>query len=81
MSMQFYLSPKKLEIKRTTYGLFNIVTEIGGLIKIVEAIANILITPISTFLYFLVLIRMLFLVETDDKDNILNENMDASHIC
>ena len=81
MSMQFYLSPKKLEIKRTTYGLFNIVTEIGGLIKIVEAIANILITPISTFLYFLVLIRMLFLVETDDKDNILSENMDASHIC
>ena len=81
MSMQFYLSPKKLEIKRTTYGLFNIVTEIGGLIKIVEAIANILITPISTFLYFLVLIRMLFLVETDDKDNILNENMDGSHIC
>ena len=81
MSMQFYLSPKKLEIKRTTYGLFNIVTEIGGLIKIVEAIANILITPISTFLYFLVLIRMLFLVETDDKDNILNENMNGSHIC
>ena len=81
MSMQFYLSPKKVEIKRTTYGLFNIVTEIGGLIKIVEAIANILITPISTFLYFLVLIRMLFLVETDDKDNILNENMDGSHIC
>ena len=79
MNMQFYLSPKKVEIKRTTYGLFNIVTDIGGLIKIVEAIANILITPVSRYLYFLVLIRKLFLVGTDDKNNILNENMDGSH--
>ena len=65
LNSQFYMSPNKLEVRRTTYGLFDVLTELGGLIKIVQIAANVLVTPISRFLYFLVMIKRLFLVETD----------------
>lgn len=35
LNSQFYLSPKKVEVRRVLYGLFNVVTEIGGLLKVV----------------------------------------------
>ena len=67
LNTQFYLSSSKMEVRRVTYGLFNVFTELGGLIKIVQIVATMLVTPISKFLYFLVLIKSFFFAGTDDK--------------
>ena len=71
------MSPNKLEVRRTTYGLFDVLTELGGLIKIVQIAANVLVTPISRFLYFLVMIKRLFLVETDTDVAFRNDHHES----
>ena len=66
MRAQFYLSPKKLEVRRVTYGLFNALTDIGGLIKITQVGIKIMINPVSEFLYFLALISRIYFIASDD---------------
>lgn len=61
---QFYLSPRKVEDKRVFYGLLNVFTELGGLIKILQITFSIVIFPISHYLYSLVMVRRLFFAKT-----------------
>ena len=65
---QFYLSPKKVEVRRVLYGLFNVVTEMGCLIKFAQVVCRVMVVPISEFTFFLVLIKRLYFLKTDNDD-------------
>ena len=65
LNAQFYLSPKKIEVRRVLYGLFNVVTEMGGLLKFAQTFFHLFTKPISEFLFFTVLIKRLYFVKTE----------------
>ena len=78
MESQFYLSPNIIVYKRVTYGLFSIFSELGGFIKIVQVIANILLRPIFQFLYFLAIIKSMYFASTDN-DQFFSKNKHNSN--
>ena len=47
LNAQFFLSPKRIEIKRVTYGLLHAITELGGLLKVLQVTFSILVMPIA----------------------------------
>jgi len=72
--MQFYLSPNKVDVRRVTYGIFNALTDTGGLIKITQVFCKVLIHPVAEFLYFLAMISRIFFAKST-KDDIFNRNL------
>lgn len=55
-----------MEVRRVTYGLFSVFSDLGGLIKIVQVAITVLVTPISRFLYFLVMIKQMYFAGIND---------------
>jgi hypothetical protein len=79
LNAQFYRSPQKVLVRRVLYGLFNVVTEVGGLIKFAQASCHILLWPFSEFTFFLVIIKRLYFVKTVQDDLIAAEGAHHHH--
>ena len=66
--MQFYLSPNKVYVNRVTYGIFNAMTDTGGLIKITQVLCKVLIHPVAEYLYFLTMISRIYFAKSTKND-------------
>lgn len=64
---QFFLFPRKISKHRVTGDLIGMMSEIGGLMKILQAGFNIATYPISHFFFVLVMIRRMYFAKTTDS--------------
>ena len=51
-----------IQEKRVSYGLFDVASDLGGLLSLFKDIANLILSPFTQYLYLLALIKRQFLV-------------------
>lgn len=67
-----------MEVKRVTYGLLNVASEIGGFIKIAQVTVTIMIYPVAHYLYLLVIMRRLYMAKTKTS-NFFSSKSECHH--
>ena len=65
--MGFYLSDTSNIYTRRIYGIFDIFGEVGGISSVFVALVQLVIGPISEYLYILKSIEKLFILKTKDQ--------------
>ena len=67
-----------IQKERVTKNIIDVLGQLGGLLKILHSVFRILIEPINSFLFVLVMIKRLYFAKTTDDNVFRPENKKAS---
>ena len=67
--MDLYLDPRVLTINRSTYDILDCLGDIGGFVRAIVLISNILLLPITTFNLKSFLLTIMFRLVPSRKEN------------
>lgn len=68
-----YMSPKMIHKKRISDGMFAILSEVGGILKILQVVFSIICYPISNYLFLLIIIKRLYFAKTKEDGIFLKD--------
>ena len=68
MQSQFFLSQHTTEVKRTTYNVFNLLSEGGGFMNIMSVVCRLSVAPFQQFLFILLMMKRLYFAKTKRDD-------------
>ena len=81
IQIQFYLTPKMMDVTRKTHDVFDVLSEFGGFLKIMQSSFSLMTYPIAHFSLLLMMIKRMFFAKTK-QENIFKklESKDSKYI-
>ena len=73
---RIFLVPKQLIIYRQAYDINNLLSDLGGVVRVLISIFGVLFYPITQYLFIINAARKLFLARTSNS-NIFRKNQDS----
>lgn len=68
MEARIFLAPIEKSIIRQTYNVFNLMSELGGFIKLIHIIFGQMILPFNKYLFLLTMIKRMYFAKTEQSD-------------
>ena len=68
------MTPKIIDVTRKTQDVFDILSEFGGFLKILQSSFNLMTYPIAQFSLLLMMIKRMFFAKTAEENIFVNED-------
>lgn len=68
MENRLSLAPVKQEIHRKTYNVFNLMSEMGGFLKVIQFMLMVAILPVTENMYLLTMMSRMYFAKTTNKE-------------